>query len=86
MSDKALLREFAARDWQIAERDGAAVWAERHRRLGGAETLRAAHLLWRQMKVVRPDWPDAAIQAADLEHLIQFTALIDRTNRGAVNL
>lgn len=80
MSDRSSLREFAARNWRVAERDAASFFAGR--RLGCAdESLRVSSLLWQHMKAVRPDWPDAVSRAADLEHHIRIKALIDRASR-----
>jgi hypothetical protein len=38
------------------------------------------------MKAVRPDWPDAASRAEDLDHHIQFQALIVRANRAPLGI
>lgn len=80
MDNKSSLREFAARNWRIAERDSASFFAGR-RQVRADESLRVSNLLWQHMKAVRPDWPDAVSRAADLEHHIMVKALIDRASR-----
>jgi hypothetical protein len=84
MNESDLLQEFAGRNWKVAERDTASFSAAR--RLGDDDLLRRAHLLWRHMKAVRPDWPDAASRAEDLDHHIQFQALIVRANRAPLGI
>ncbi|OGT80111.1 MAG: hypothetical protein A3H91_10185 [Gammaproteobacteria bacterium RIFCSPLOWO2_02_FULL_61_13] len=79
MIDTDSLRKFAGRNWKVAEQDTASSSAAR--RLGDDDLLRRAHLLWLHIKAVRPDWPDAASRAEDLDHHIQFQALIVRANR-----
>lgn len=74
------MREFAARNWRIAERDATTFFAGR-RQVRADESLRVSSLLWQHMKAVRPDWPDAESRAADLEHHIRIKALIDRASR-----
>lgn len=81
MIDNDSLREFARRNWGIAEQDGTSFLACRQATAGDA--LLRAHLLWQHMKAVRPEWPETASRAADLEHHIQFKALIDRANRAS---
>lgn len=85
MSDRSSLREFAARNWRIAERDAASFFAGR-RQERADESLRVSSLLWQHMKAVRPDWPDAASRAADLEQHIRIKALLDRANRSPDSL
>ena len=54
MTDRDSLREYANRNWQIAERDKATFFAPR-RPSGAEENLRMAHLLWQHMKAIHPD-------------------------------
>jgi len=54
------LREFAHRDWaQITEMDRS-YWKSEYCRNGFTSTLKASQELWRHMKSIRPEWPDAA--------------------------
>ena len=85
MIERDSLREYAGRDWRVAERSTAAFFAAR-RRLHGDETLRISGYLWQHVKAIRPDWPDVASRAADLENHLRFRALIDRVNRAATGL
>ena len=81
MLDSNSVREFARRNWAIAEQDAASFLVSR--RATGSDALRAAHMLWRHMKAVRPEWPDAAARKEDFEHHIRFRALLIRASRAA---
>jgi hypothetical protein len=66
------------RDWPAVGRAKARYWVERKRRLGPAEGIRIGDELRRQVLAVRPDWPDAAERAADLERHIRVAACLRR--------
>ena len=67
------LREYAGRDWGIAE--GLA----RRRRAGlpVAEKVRIAIGLYEAMRATRPDWPTETIRRADLATHQRVRALLD---------
>lgn len=60
------IREYVARDWQLARDNKDAYWAERIARLGPLEAFRVAEELRRQMLLSDAAWPDAAHREADL--------------------
>lgn len=66
------------RDWLPVERAKSRYWVERKKRLGPAEGIRIADELRRQVLAARPDWPDAAERAADLEAHVRVAACLRR--------
>lgn len=72
----------AAVDHAAADRVRTAYWVERLRRLGPTESFRVADELWRQVRALRPDFPDRRGREADLaDHVALLKALSRVHNR-----
>ena len=76
MIKKEQIKAFAERDWgKIAELDSS-YWASEYRCNGAVSSLKVADALRQHMKSVRPEWPDEAARAADLQHHIKMKRLL----------
>jgi hypothetical protein len=74
MRDPALLRAFAARNWDAVARSKAAMWQE----LTPADKIRLADELRRQALLTRPGWPSAADRRADLQTHLRVSEALRR--------
>ena len=74
------IREFIGRDWAALRANKDAYWAERIRRRGAVEGLRAADELRRQMRLHDPGWPGVALRRADLLEYATLSELLERAS------
>lgn len=57
---------FARRDWAALAEAKSSYWAERKRSMTADEALTVGESLRRQVREIKPGWPDADERAADL--------------------
>lgn len=74
------IREFVARDWDLARESKDTYWGERIARLGPAEGFRIAEELRRQAVVCDASWPDPALRQADLSSHARLADLFRRVD------
>ncbi|MSP16633.1 MAG: hypothetical protein EXR73_08495 [Myxococcales bacterium] len=65
--DAGELRAYLNRDWALVARAKAEFWADRVRRLGLVEVLRAMSELRDHARALRPDWPTDQERVDDLQ-------------------
>jgi hypothetical protein len=58
---------FAGRDWAAIEAEKARFWAERKASMSPSEALAVGDGLRRHAQSMKPNWPDPAERAADLD-------------------
>jgi hypothetical protein len=80
------VRAFAERDWRAAEALKRAHWAREFTIRGPAATLEASQVLWRHMRLGRPEWPTDEDRRDDLAHHVALKRAIDRAARVFVGL
>jgi hypothetical protein len=67
MPKQSLAQAFSRRNWEALARSKAEYWRKRKRARGGAEGIRVADDLRRQVLAIRPRWPSPAERAEDLQ-------------------
>jgi hypothetical protein len=72
------IRDFVAREWDLARSNKDAYWLERIARLGSIEGLRIADELRQQARLLDPGWPSAQLRNADFD---AHVALSERFRR-----
>ena len=68
-------RDFANRNWNEISNLDHSHWATEYQRNGALSAHKTSQTLWRHMKSIRPDWPDALDRKRDLENHIALKQL-----------
>lgn len=81
MATRSEIQAFANRPWEMVSSLDRHYWAEKFRQNGSQSSVNASVALWRHMKSVRPEWPDAGERRRDLEHHVLLKGLLDKASR-----
>jgi len=84
MNQNKNLSMYAARDWQIIEKQDRLFWIREYRQHGPEATMRASYALWQHMRHIRPEWPTARDRQEDLQHHILLKQIFQQAAENLV--